>query len=220
MRRSDKDRRRSKRQVLAYGPLLFCAVLWLLLAGAALPPAFADEPAEGRIVFDVDDPPDLNYALTDWLRFGAETDTEFFLQNNLDLDDGEDDRLAGLTPELGLAWGIALTPYADAYLGILFEQGVDFIAPGSEQHREASLVIDEVYLNLREPIDGLSFRIGRARVADFGWELDPVQPVQERALGWLDAGTGGPGGAPGVRDRSDPAVPGGRDAERGSLQHR
>ena len=103
----------------------------------------------------------------------------FFLQNDLDLDDGEDDRLAGLTPELGLAWGIELTPYADAYLDFFFEQGVDFIAPGSERHREASLVIDEAYLNLREPIDGLSFRIGRARVADdrewlFDQELDGV----------------------------------------------
>ncbi len=146
--------------------LALVLVLGLLPASAMLPTALADEPAKGRVVFDIDDPPDLNYQVADWLAFGAEMDAEFFFRNNFDLDDGEDDRLAGLTPEFGLAFALELGPSLESFFSLKFERGVDFVAPSREPPREASFSIDEAYLTFMEPVEGLSFRIGRQRMAD------------------------------------------------------
>ncbi len=154
------------RQGLVPGLAFALMALWLLVGATTPLAAHADEPAKGRVVFDIDDPPDLNYQVTDWLTFGAEIDAELFFRNNLDLDDGADDRLAGLTPELGLAFAFEFGPSLEAFLGAKLEQGVDFIAPGREPSREASLSIDEAYLTLKEPVAGLSLRIGRERIAD------------------------------------------------------
>jgi len=173
-------RHRLGRSAIAFSSTFFVLVsLWLSQALGAEEPEDMN-PEDKRILFDIEDPPELNYALGEQLSFGAELDTEFLYERNFDLDSSDNQDLARLTPELAVSFGLDLGPQVDAFLEIHLERGVDFRAPDDEPSQETKLIIDEVYLTFSEVVENLSFQVGRVRMRDrrewlFDQELDGVR---------------------------------------------
>lgn len=145
------------------------------LAAAALlwtPVALAQETPEGddledrHILFDIENPPELDHHITKSLTFGAALDSEFVYERNFDLDAADNRDLARLTPELAVSFGLDLTERAFAYLEIHVERDVDFRAPDDESDPETRLIIDEAYLTFSDIVEGFSLQAGRARMQD------------------------------------------------------
>ena len=81
----------------AISALAAAAILWAPAAPAQESPD-DDEGAARHILFDIEDPPELDHRLSDWLSFGAALDSEFVYEGNFDLDASEQRDLARPSP--------------------------------------------------------------------------------------------------------------------------
>jgi alginate production protein len=160
------EARHSGGQACAAVTALAAAVLlWAPAVSAQETPD--DDEAEARhILFDIEDPPELDHRLNDWLSFGAALDSEFVYEGNFDLVDSEQQDIARLTPEIAVSFGLDLAEQAFVFLEVHLERDIDFRAPGDEPNPETRLIIDEVYLTLSDIIEGFSLQAGRVRLHD------------------------------------------------------
>ena len=152
----------------AFCPLRLLGMTMLLCPGVALgaEPLPGADPDDGPILFDIEEPPELDHRLGPRLTFGAALDSEFVYEGNFDLDASDDRDLARLTPELAVGFGLDLGEQVAAYLEIHVERGVDFRAPDDEPAPETRLIIDEAYLTFSDVLEGFSLQAGRARLRD------------------------------------------------------
>lgn len=149
------------------------AGLCLLVYAAGEQPALAEDHEAERILFDIDDPPELTHQLFEGLSVGGEIDTEFFFLRNSDLDDGESDDIANITPTLAVAVSYDPGRIFDAFLELQIERSEDFGSPEEREVNETRLLVDEAYLTFPDVVDGISFRVGRDRIRDQReWLLD------------------------------------------------
>jgi alginate production protein len=145
--------------------LAAAAMLWTSVAPAQEMPE-GDDLEDRHILFDIENPPELDHRITEALSFGAALDSEFVYEGNFDLDAADDQDLARLTPELAVSFGLDVTEQAFAYLEIHIERDIDVRAADDAQDAETKLIIDEAYLTLSDIVEGFSLQAGRARLRD------------------------------------------------------
>lgn len=152
----------------AFGPGAALAAATLLWGPLALAQELPEEQEleDRRILFDIENPPELNHQLTESLAFGAALDSEFTYEGNFDLDAADDRDLARLNPELAVSFGLDVSDNVFAYLEVHLERDFDFRAPDDEPDPETKLIIDEAYLTFSDIVEGLSLQAGRARLRD------------------------------------------------------
>ncbi|WP_193369549.1 alginate export family protein [Pelagibius marinus] len=152
----------------AFGPLAALSAATLLWAPLALAQEQQEEEEleDRHILFDIENPPELSYRLTEQLSFGAALDSEFNYEGDFDLDASEDQDLARLNPELAVSFGLDVSENIFAYLEVHLERDFDFRAPGDEPDPETKLIVDEAYLTFSDIVESLSLQVGRARLRD------------------------------------------------------
>ena len=128
----------------------------------------ASEPArkEKVVPFDPNAPPKTRNKLAPFLTFGGKFDLEYVYEKNFDLNDGEDDDLSTLEPELQLAFSFDPSRYFHAFLNLELSSRIVLKDEQDKKETRTKLEIDQALIALKDVIDRLAFQIGRQRFKD------------------------------------------------------
>lgn len=128
--------------------------LWLVLATFCLMPiAYAEEEEEDEM-------------LPAWLELGGSIEIDYEAQRNFDLSNKQSDRIDLLPVELQLEVEIALSENFLLYFQPTLTRDIELREKGRDETRITELLIEELFLHLRDPDSGLSLLIGRQSYED------------------------------------------------------